>query len=119
MALSYDDMMFECIFDNTEDSKLTQKKSKKSIKSKSIKSIQTKTSKTLKTSIKISENITFYDYDYKKKINYHSLQKIYKNYEYIVKYFNYYITIINNSNEHNLSNNEKIEYQQHSIFLLV
>ena len=79
MALSYDDMMFECILDNTENSKLTQKKTKIS-----------KTSKTLKTSKNTYFNNT--------KSSYKKMGVFYKPYKNIKDFYDIVNNIIKDTN---------------------
>jgi hypothetical protein len=74
MALSYSDMMFECVFDNT---KSNDKKTKK----------------------KTEKKLTFFDYDVNENINFDSIKKIYSKYEFINKDYSLIIDIINETND--------------------
>jgi hypothetical protein len=80
MALSYDDMMFECVLDNTETIKLSKKTLTNKKLTKSISSI--KLSK--KKLVKDSEPITYFKYN-TKKVNFNDLRDLYSNYDYMKK----------------------------------
>ena len=80
MSLSYDDMMFECVFDNTK----TINKSKNK-----------------KTKKKTDKNI-FFEYNMNENINFDSIKKLYSNYEFINKDYSLIIDIIKETNNDSL-----------------
>ena len=75
MTLSYNDMMFECIFNNTEN-KLTQKTSKKSKTSKTSKKSKTKEKEDVKL---FNNNKNDFNnlYNFYSKYNYESITQLY------------------------------------------
>jgi len=92
MALSYDDMMFEYVLNNTENSKLTHKKSIKK-NSKNIK-ISTKTIKSSTKTTKSKKEIVYFD---NTVTTYKKVSKLYKNYKYIYNFYNLLANIVNDT----------------------
>lgn len=96
MALSYDDMMFECILDNTSKTKITQKKSNRKMRSNN-------------TKIKDNDKIKYYNNDIKDIVDYETIRKLYSNYEHINKYFLIVREFINEA--------KKLDYESKKNFL--
>ncbi len=95
MALSYDDMMFECVFDNISQSINTKKKSNRKINN--------------NTKIKDNVKINYYDNDIKNIVDFEKIRKLYSNYEYINKYYLVVSDILNEG--------KKLDYEEQKNFL--